>query len=106
MKYDFSSLFRFFLFLTKFKSVYKEKKQVKHFIFYIKTPHGEIDHKTIVIIIIIIIIIIITIIIIIMIIMIIIIIIGSIYQSFVLLVNPIDSKQCKISFMNRIFFWL
>ena len=78
VKYDFSSLFRFFLFLTKFKSFYKEKKQVKHFIFYIKKPHGEIDHKTIVIIIII------TIIIIIMIIMIIII-IGSIFQSFVLL---------------------
>ena len=78
MKYDLSSLFRLFLFLTKFRSVYKEKKQVTHFILYIKKPHGEIDHKTIVIIIII------TIIIIFMIIMIIIM-IGYIFQSFVLL---------------------
>ena len=77
MKYDLSSLFRLFLFLTKFRSVYKEKKQVTHFILYIKKPHGEIDHKTIVIIII-------TIIIIFMIIMIIIM-IGYIFQSFVLL---------------------
>ena len=82
MKYDLSSLFLFFLFLAKFRSVYKEKKQVTHFILYIKKPHGEIDHKTIVIIII-------TIIIIFMIIMIMIIIIiimiGYIFQSFVLL---------------------
>ena len=77
VKYDLSSLFRFFLFLTKFRSVYKEKKQVTHFILYIKKPHGEIDHKTIVIIII-------TIIIIFMIIMIIMM-IGYIFQSFVLL---------------------
>ena len=77
MKYDLSSLFRFFLFLTKIRSVYKEKKQVTHFILCIKKPHGEIDHKTIVIIII-------TIIIIFMIIMIIIM-IGYIFQSFVLL---------------------
>ena len=77
VKYDLSSLFRFFLFLTKFRSVYKEKKQVTHFILYIKKPHGEIDHKTIVIIII-------TIIIIFMIIMIIMM-IGYISQSFVLL---------------------
>ena len=78
VKYDLSSLFRFFLFLAKFRSVYKEKKQVTHFILYIKKPHGEIDHKTIVIIII-------TIIIIFMIIIIIIIMIGYIFQSFVLL---------------------
>ena len=77
VKYDLSSLFRFFLFLAKFRSVYKEKKQVTHFILYIKKPHGEIDHKTIVIIII-------TIIIIFMIIMIIMM-IGYIFQSFVLL---------------------
>ena len=87
VKYDLSSLFRFFLFLAKFRSVYKEKKQVTHFILYIKKPHGEIDHKTIVIIIITIIIIfmIIMIMIIIIIIIIIIIMIGYIFQSFVLL---------------------
>ena len=91
MKYDLSSLFRFFLFLAKFRSVYKEKKQVTHFILYIKKPHGEIDHKTIVITIITIIIIfmiimiIIMIMIIIIIIIIIIIMIGYIFQSFVLL---------------------
>ena len=89
VKYDLSSLFRFFLFLAKFRSVYKEKKQVTHFILYIKKPHGEIDHKTIVITIITIIIIFVIIMIIIMIIIIIIIIIiimiGYIFQSFVLL---------------------
>ena len=84
MKYDLSSLFRLFLFLTKFRSVYKEKKQVTHFILYIKKPHGEIDHKTIVIIIITIIIIF-MIIMIMIIIIIIIIMIGYIFQSFVLL---------------------
>ena len=86
VKYDLSSLFRFFLFLAKFRSVYKEKKQVTHFILYIKKPHGEIDHKTIVIIIItIIIIFMIIMIMIIIIIIIIIIMIGYIFQSFVLL---------------------
>ena len=86
MKYDLSSLFRFFLFLAKFRSVYKEKKQVTHFILYIKKPHGEIDHKTIVITIItIIIIFMIIMIIIMMMMMMIIIMIGYIFQSFVLL---------------------
>ena len=83
VRYDLSSLFRFFLFLAKFRSVYKEKKQVTHFILYIKKPHGEIDHKTIVIIIITIIII--FMIIMIIMIIIIIIMIGYIFQSFVLL---------------------
>ena len=86
VKYDLSSLFRFFLFLAKFRSVYKEKKQVTHFILYIKKPHGEIDHKTIVITIITIIItFMIIMIIIMMMMMIIIIMIGYIFQSFVLL---------------------